>query len=132
MPSTVKQASKFGLVGIFNTALDFAIFNLGHSVFGLGTVTANVISTTIAMIVSYMINRNFVFSGSSSKATRQAILFLIVTAIGLYVLQNGVIYLVTTSILHSNGIVASNIAKLIGTGASLVWNFILYKRVVFI
>lgn len=131
MPSAVKQASKFGLVGILNTGIDFAIFNLGHSIFGLGTVTANVISTTIAMIISFMINRHYVFTGSSNRAVRQAILFLVVTALGLYILQNGVIYIVTTYVLHSNDIVASNIAKLVGTVASLVWNFILYKLVVF-
>jgi putative flippase GtrA len=141
------RISRFGIVGILNTLLDFAIFNtLSSKKIGLGKLTSNTISTTIAMICSFLLNRNFVFSGHGNPLI-QAILFLGITAVGLYVLQNGVIYLFTKvwswpgnmvvrlidslNLRLDKDFVLKNSAKVIGTLVSLIWNYLLYSKVVF-
>src|SRR5476651_2193275 len=89
----IKQAGKFGVVGVVNTFLDFFIFNVCTKFLRLALIPSNTISTTIAMIFSFIANRKVVFKGGRHSAIRQAIVFFVVTAFGLYVLQNGIIHL---------------------------------------
>ncbi|HSX01275.1 MAG TPA: GtrA family protein, partial [Candidatus Saccharimonas sp.] len=144
-----KQAGKFGLVGIINTAVDFLIYNLLHFGAGLALVPANVVSTTIAMTFSFIANKRLVFRHESATQARHIALFLLVTAFGLYVLQNGAIVLLTeiwTQPLHlliqachtaglnrfmTDTFIFNNGAKAAATAVSLTWNYILYRKVVF-
>lgn len=143
-----KQVGKFSLIGIINTLIDFVIYNIGISVFGLAVIAANLVSTTVAMSFSFVANKNFVFGSKQKQVLRQALLFLIITAFGLYALQNGVIYILKYSwhwpldlaydIVKAVGLqsisqefVVNNGAKIIGTVFSFVWNYILYKKYVF-
>ncbi|MEO7617625.1 MAG: GtrA family protein [Candidatus Saccharibacteria bacterium] len=143
----IARISRFGIAGIFITMIDFAIFNaLSGRVVHLGKIQANTVSTTVAMIFSFLVNRSFVFQGQGNEF-QQAVLFFVFTAFGLYVLQNGVIYLLTeylkwprklvTRLTHSRHIplepdfVLKNGAKLTGTVVSLIWNYLLYGRIVF-
>jgi putative flippase GtrA len=143
------RVGKFGAVGVLNTAIDFTIYNVLYAVFGLHLLVANLISTTIAMIFSFFANRNLVFKAQAGHPVKQAVLFLLVTGFGLYVLQLGTLHLLTsvwtgpvnvaTSIVHTLGLgntfsdtfVRNNAAKVVATLVSLVWNYIVYKRVVF-
>ena len=147
--SEAKRVGKFGLVGVLNTLIDFAIFNLlGH--FGhLNVVAANLISTTIAMAFSFVANKQMVFQRQSGSLVTQAVTFYVATAFGLYVLQTGAIHILTSvwtypthiavDISHILGLgqylhdefVIKNTAKAIGTLLSLTWNYIIYKKVVF-
>lgn len=141
------RAGKFGAVGIVNTLMDFAIFNFFTSVIKLTLIQANIISTTIAMIFSFVANKQLVFKPGQSSVARQAVSFLIVTAFGLYVLQLGTIKVLTevwlapvtllVAFAHAVGIIGhdqfviKNSAKAVATIVSLVWNYIMYKKVVF-
>ena len=146
-PSELRRVGKFGLVGAFNTLIDFSLFNLLSSFAGLSLVFANLLSTTVAMVFSFVANKQMVFEKRSGSLTRQAATFFLVTAFGLYVIQNGVIVLLTqiwldpvhlgvglahvVGLQHDDAFVIKNTAKLIGTLASLTWNYYLYKMVVF-
>jgi putative flippase GtrA len=143
----IVRASKFGAVGIVNTLLDFSIYNVLSSVTKLTLIQSNIISTTISMIVSFIANKKLVFRKSSTSLVKEAALFLVITAFGLYVLQNGTIKLLTDiwpgpislflRIAHSVGIsghdqfLIKNGAKVIASIVSLTWNYIMYKKVVF-
>jgi putative flippase GtrA len=145
----VKQVGKFGIVGMVNTALDFLLYNVLHFAFGLGLIQANIISTTVAMICSFFMNKRLVFRHQHKIAVRQAIIFFATTAFGLYVLQTGVIALLTAiwpqplevmvAAVHLSGLhqllsdtfVINNGAKAAATVVSMAWNFIIYKKVVF-
>lgn len=145
--SELRRVSKFGLVGALNTLLDFVIYNLLSSKVGLTLVQSNIISTTIAMIFSFMANRHVVFKKHGTPIIKQSISFLLVTAFGLYVLQTGAIKLLTDVwlypmqvgilVAHTIGIrghdefLIKNGAKAIATVISLTWNYIMYKKVVF-
>ncbi len=120
---------RFALVGGTNTAIDFGILFLLHSV-GLNKYIANIISTTVAFIFSFFANRTFTFQ-SKGSAKKQFIPFLIVTLIGLWVIQPAIIWLVSLLLHGLNETLALFIAKLIATVVSLIWNYVLYSRVVF-
>ncbi|HVQ44801.1 MAG TPA: GtrA family protein [Candidatus Saccharimonadia bacterium] len=141
--------SKFGLVGALNTLIDFAVFNFLSSIFRFTLIQSNIVSTTVAMLFSFTANRHLVFKKDNGNGSvwRQGIIFFAVTAFGLYVLQTVTIKLLTEIWLapiglglaaaHMLGIfghdqfLAKNGAKAIATIVSLVWNYIMYKKVVF-
>lgn len=120
---------RFAFIGGINTALDFGILFL-LTALGLDKLVANFFSTSVAFVFSFFANRTFTFK-STGSAKKQFLPFLIVTLIGLWVLQPLVI-LAITQLLHSlDQALALFIAKLIATVVSLIWNYILYSRFVF-
>ena len=143
----LRRVGKFGIVGILNTIIDFTIYNLLSSSFGLSLIIANLISTTVAMVFSFFANKQLVFEKGSSSMVRQAVMFYLVTAFGLYVLQTGTIVLLTqiwvwpvnesVVAVHAfgfqghNEFIVKNVAKAVGTVVSLVWNYFMYKWLVF-
>lgn len=145
-----ERIAKFISVGIINTLIDFLIYNvLTSKGVGLSRIKANVISTTIAMLFSFNFNKSLVFESTGGSIPLQAIAFVAVTAFGLYVLQNLVIYFLThvwlapvklanqivkrigLRRLFSPDFVAKNSAKVAATVVSLTWNFLLYQNFVF-
>lgn len=142
--------ARFISVGIANTLIDFSIYNiLTLKRINFSRIRANLVSTTIAMVFSFFANQRFVFESHGNNILVQAVLFYAVTAFGLYVLQNLVIFTLSKKwtfipdlairIVHfvklgrvlSDEFVSKNTAKIVGTVVSLTWNFIMYKRVVF-
>lgn len=146
----VSLISRFAGVGVLNTALDFTILNaLSSSYVGLGIITANIISTTVAMIFSFFANKKLVFKDKSTDHLYQAVVFVVITGFGLWVLQTGVIYFLTRtwttplkdvySLVKSIGLghtfsesfVIKNGAKVVATLVSMTWNYIAYKKLLF-
>jgi len=123
---------RYILVGGFNTLLDFVLL-FSFVALGVDKIVANYFSTGISMVVSFFANKKFTFKDTSGGKKRQFILFITVTVVGMWVIQPLVIWAVT-SLLDStvqNSSLLLFIAKLVATGASLVWNYILYSRIVF-
>lgn len=125
-----KHAKKirFALVGGTNTAIDFGIL-FGLTWLGLDKIVANYISTGIALIFSFFANKTFTFKAKSGNAKHQFVSFLVVTLIGLWIIQPSIIWLYTS--LTDDSPLSLLIAKLIATVASLIWNYLLYSRFVF-
>lgn len=91
------RVGRFGVIGILNTALDFALYNL-LSLIGLPLYAANICSTAVAMAFSYQANKHVVFADHDHVPDGQTIRFFAVTAIGLWVIQTGIIQLLTDHI----------------------------------
>ena len=125
----------FAAIGGLNTILDFVIL-FGLTSLGISSLTANVFSTGITFINSFGLNKKITFksvSKNKKELIREMTLFIIVTLFGLWVIQ-GVIIFLTLPFFESilkNSKVSLLISKLIATIFSLIWNFILYKKVVF-
>lgn len=126
-----KHAKKirFVLVGGTNTTIDFGIL-FGLTFLGVDKIIANYISTSIALVFSFFANKSFTFKNTSKNAKRQFILFLVVTLIGLWILQPLIIWGYTS--LLDDSPLSLFIAKLIATIVTLIWNYLFYSRVVFI
>ena len=125
----------FAAIGGLNTILDFVIL-FGLTSLGISSLIANVLSTGITFINSFSLNKKITFksvSKSKKELAREMTLFIIVTLFGLWVIQ-GVIIFLTLPFFESilkNQKISLLISKLIATVFSLIWNFILYKKVVF-
>jgi putative flippase GtrA len=125
LPISATQV-RFGIVGIANTLVDA----LGYAILlalGLLVFVANFISTTSGMLLSFTLNRNFTFRAKDGDLRRQALLFFAVTAFGLWVVQFLIILLVRRLLPGVNALVPKGAGILVG----LVWNYVLYHKVVF-
>lgn len=129
-----KHAEKlrFALVGSFNTALDFGIL-FGLVFLGLERIPANYISTSVAFIFSFFANKTFTFRSKGGNVGKQFVLFVVITIFGLWAIQP-VVILGVGSVLDDTTLPEALVlllAKGTATVASLIWNYLLYSRVVF-
>lgn len=125
---------RFALIGGLNTLIDFGILFILNRVFGIPIVIANIISTSVAFLFSFSMNKKYTFKTSNTDVRREFILFLVVTLTGLWILQNLVIWVampILATLGLSEGLRLLG-AKLAATVVSLVWNYFLYDRVVFV
>jgi putative flippase GtrA len=122
----LKQAVKFGLVGVLNTLVDAGVYYILTRWIGLMDlpVLAKAISYTCGVINSFFWNRLWTFR-SKEGGWRSFSLFVLVNLFGAGI-NSGVMAL-TLNYLHMDEI----IAFLLATAASLGWNFLLSKRIVF-
>ena len=123
---------KFAIVGGANTVLDFGLLFL-FTFLGVDKIIANYFSTGIALIFSFFANKSFTFKHKGGNAKKQFILFLVITLAGLWILQPIIIWVSTASLeaYLTNEALNLFVAKLIATIASLIWNYLLYSRLVF-
>lgn len=128
--SAARKPLRFVLVGLINTAIDFGLL-FGLRALELPIVPANMISTSVALAFSFFANRSFTFAASGSPVW-QAVKFLAVTLFGLWVLQPLVLLGGTALLTEPWGSAAALLAsKIAATVVSMVWNYLLYDRVVF-
>jgi putative flippase GtrA len=144
------QLSKFIVVGVLNTLVDIIFFNIFRRFKRFSPVVASYMSSTIAMIQSYFLNRYFTFSGFGTGTGFEAIKFFVATFISIYIIHNGIVWIFTTKLLgpgkliakiakklplinkFSDSFIRDNSAKLFAIFTSLVWNFLFYKFWVFV
>lgn len=129
------QAFWFSVIGGINTSLDFIILFVLAS-FGVRIFIANIFSTGTTFIISFLMNKKITFksvSNNKKELIREMVLFILVTLFGLWVIQNIVISTAMPIFenLLKNKRISLLLSKLIATVFSLIWNFILYKKVVF-
>lgn len=126
------QIGRFAIVGTINTAIDFGLLFL-LTFLGLPKIAANTVSTGSAFVFSFFANKKYTFKSTNKNIKYEIISFIIITLFGLWVLQNGIIWLITSLIKNivSQEQLALFAAKLLATAISLVWNYCLYDKVVF-
>lgn len=126
------QIGRFAIVGTINTAVDFGLLFL-LTFLGLPKIAANTVSTGSAFVFSFFANKKYTFKSTNKNIKYEIISFIIITLFGLWVLQNGIIWLITPLIKNivSQEQLALFAAKLLATAVSLVWNYCLYDKVVF-
>jgi putative flippase GtrA len=128
--------SKFFLVGVLNTALDFAVLNTCLFLFGTGAhgelfVVFKSISFFAAVTNSYLLNKYWVFEHSATPATKEFITFLVISVAG-FVINVSVSFGTYTLFAHElSPSIAANIGALMGTFIVFAWNFIGYRFFVF-
>lgn len=115
---------KFGITGVMNTVVDFAVFML-LSYLGLNAYLAQTVSYSCGMLNSYIVNRSWTFKGSDRFFSRQMIRFIIANL--LLLLCSVVLLWVFTEKMSFSKIVA----KLFATAIIMAVGFIVNRVWVF-
>jgi putative flippase GtrA len=134
----LKQLIKFVIVGGINTGIDFAVLNIEMILTGIasgpGMLVLNSISFSVATTNSYFMNKRWTFEDKGAeKSGVKFSQFLAVSIVGI-IINGGIVYLITSFTTPLFGLspqLWANVAKLLATGISLIWNFIGYKFFVF-
>ncbi|TQM79163.1 putative flippase GtrA [Saccharothrix saharensis] len=121
---------RFGAVGVVNTCVDLVGY-VSLVLAGTPVLPANLISTSAGMAVSFALNRSFTFRARSGSLRAQIPLFFLCTASGLWVVQPLAITVTDDLFGGSTTLTAVTGPKLVGLALGLVWNYVLYRRVVF-
>lgn len=130
---------RFVAVGIINTLVDVGIFNFLVLLFSLSVIAASIVSTTVAMTISYMLNKRAVFRDHMPHSFKQIALFLVVTLAGIWLVQTLIMVEVLRFLEHSFNATDNsfllwflkNVAKGFGIIAGAVWSYVGYSRIVF-
>ncbi len=128
MKRTILQFSKFGIIGISNTAIDLVVYSAltrGISFFGEHYLVAAFISFVVSGINGYYWSRKWTFKHHSGRVhkttTRQIVKFYIASAIAL-VLNQGFLYLFI-----EYAEILSEVAKVLSGMSAGIVNFLLQK-----
>lgn len=126
---------RFAIVGGINTAVDFIVLLALSVLVGVPVVFANIVSTSCAMTVSFVLNKRAVFGNTDRRNKRQVISFLAVTLSGIWLVQSLVIAVVFKGLMSLSSQYDSAVlliaAKLFATIISLIWNYVGYSKFVF-
>lgn len=117
---TIRQFVVFGLVGVTNTAWDFGTYYvLTRGTFGLTLhfLAANIISFTVSVINSYILNRKWTFRSNDPRHHIVFVKFIVVNLITLG------LYEVLLYLLIDRAHIYDLFAKLLSIGIVMVWNF---------
>ena len=128
-----EHAVKFILVGSLNTFVDLGFFFIFANILKIEAVVASILSTAIAMCLSFFLNHGFVFQSSTRKRDT-VIQFVAITAFNVWLVQSIVIalslYILKHIALFNNHKWTLNIAaKLCGVSVSFILNFIMYRYI---
>src|SRR6266516_461270 len=141
------RVTRFGLAGAVNTAVNFAVLNFAFYILHQSKLASIVIATAIAIAVSFMLNRNFVFLDKTRPAEKLP-RFIVVSVVGVFLIQNAV-YLLLIALLHndeaevsnviqvvtryqlSSNFIDVNLSNLIASFVVMFWNYNGYKLFVF-
>ena len=115
----VTQAIKFGLVGIPNTLIGMGTFAFLVYVCGIHYIVSNVISTALALLNSYLMNKYWTFK-SAKHSFKEIVKFIIVFFMA-FALQNTVLIFLKEHY-HMKEIIAYIIAAVIYTGSGFLGN----------
>lgn len=130
------QFVKFALIGVANTAISFGIFNILVAITNIAAGPLTAFFEGVAFIFSvsnsYFWNSHWSFENKNPRTIKEFFTFLTVTVIGL-VISSLTIYLLTTFVSHGSMDPKqwANIAKVIATILTAVWNFLGFKLIVF-
>lgn len=126
----IREVLRFATVGGIGFVIDFALFNLLLHL-GVGVLTAKGVSTTVAALITYVLNRNWSFAHRATRGhARDLTVFLVLSAVGLGIAEACLAFthygLGLTSKLDDN---VSGV--LVGTVLGTLWRFYAFKRWVF-
>jgi putative flippase GtrA len=122
-----KNLSRFSIIGVLNTLMDFAIFTIFHSLFEVNYAVSQILGYSFGVINSFVFNKNWTFGdrNANKKTTREFLQFIVINLISL------AITIIFMKLLIKNLELNVYIAKIIVTFIAQVTNFLGYKLWVF-
>ncbi len=123
----VGQAARFAMIGVVNTSVDFGVFLFALAFLTSSLVAANVLSWTVAVTGSYVMNSFITFAAESGRRLRfRAYAGFIGSGLA-GLIANTATLLIAAKLL----LLPVVLAKLLAIGVSFLVNFSLARFVVF-
>lgn len=120
----LKQIAVFIMVGVGTALLELAVFSLLYRLIGIGAAPANVIAIVTSTATNFFLNGTVTFKGSSNMV-RSAVLYLALFLFNTF-------FSTTVISLGADAALPAEAVKLVTMGCIAVWDFVLYRKVVFV
>ena len=123
----LKHITRFSLVGVANTLIDFLMFTLFHGFIGLNYIPSQVMGYSFGVANSFVLNKKWTFSttNSNKKTGHELFQFIVVNLISL------VITLITLNFFVKSLSINVYVSKILVTFVAQITNFLAYKLWVF-
>jgi putative flippase GtrA len=118
-----KQGGRYLLVGFSSAAIELILFWVMRVLLRVPTIFANPVAVALATLFNFTLSRKWTFK-SVSNLPRTVLLYLLLFCF------NQVFSTYFIILLESWG-VFSIIAKVLAMGCIVLWNFVLYRKVIF-
>jgi putative flippase GtrA len=116
---------RFAIVGLTNTLLDYVLFIFLHYATGFGVVTANLLSSSVAVVWSFFFNRHWTFADRAAKGALSGQFARHILTAG------GAVLLSTFAVWLAARILPAYLAKIAAVALTFTWNFTLSRHWVF-
>ncbi len=120
---TLFQAIKYLMVGGSSAVIELVLFQLLSAVFAIPLAAANVTAVVVSTVFNFLVNRNVTFK-STSNPLRSLVLYLVLFAF------NMTFSTMCISLLAAQGVYPLA-AKVFTMACIVLWNFVLYKKIIF-
>lgn len=122
-----KNLSRFSIIGVLNTLMDFAVFTIFHSLFEVNYAVSQIAGYSLGVTNSFIFNKNWTFGDrkANKKTTRELLQFIVINLISLAVTITFMKLLIKNLGLNVYA------AKIIVTFIAQITNFLGYKLWVF-
>ena len=118
-----RQGGWYLFAGVSAALIELGLFELLFEAAGVPLAAANIIAVVVATVYNFLVNRNVTFQ-SASNPVRSMVLYALLFAVNLCITTAAISAMVSAG-------VNSALAKLIMQACVAVWNFFLYRHVVF-
>ena len=115
------QILKFGVVGGTAFIIDYGIFTILSQLLGIHYLIASIISFSISVIYNYILSIKWVFDVTKKQTSKEFIIFIILSVIGLGL--NSLIMYISVDLMQ----IHEMISKIVATAIVMVYNFITRK-----
>jgi putative flippase GtrA len=119
----VQKGLRYLLVGGISAAIEMALFGGIYYFFGNNAPVSNIIAVVIATCFNFLVNRTYSFKASTSLV-RSIILYIILFCLNLAFTTFAIAILIHYGMLPL-------LAKVLAMGCVVLWNFVLYNKVIF-
>ncbi len=120
---TFAQALRYGAVGITSAAIELVIFQVLSAVVHVALAWSNIIAVVLSTTFNFIASRKLTFK-STANPVRSLVLYLLLFAFNTTFTTTGI------SLLSSWGVYPL-LAKIATMACVVLWNFVLYKKVIF-
>jgi len=118
------QGTRYLVVGFSSFAIEYLLFLIPFLALGLHVVLSNVIAISGSSLFNFIMSRSWTFK-STSSLPRSIVLYLILFSWNQFFSSWAILMLVDVGL-------SALIAKVITMAIIVCWNFLLYRKVVFI
>lgn len=119
----VSQIVRYAFVGGASAAFELVVFQALYALAGIGIAPSNIIALVASTAVNFTLNRSLAFKSTANPA-RSLVLYLVLFVFNTTFSTLAITWLVGLGI-HSV------VAKLMTMFCIVMWNFVLYRKVIF-
>ena len=123
----LKHISRFSIVGVVNTLIDFLMFTIFHGLIGLSYIVSQILGYSCGVVNSFIFNKRWTFEDahSNKKTFHELLEFVSINLVSL------IITIISMSFLVKNLALNVYLSKVIVTVIAQITNFLAYKLWVF-